>query len=346
MSALRFLLVLLAATAARAQPDAEEVQVERRALIDGALAAAERGDHARAVALAERAASLGTTPSLLRFLAEERLAIGARAAAHRAASACALEAAASERRSDVPHRRACEALVRRLTPDVGLLRITVEDELPGLEIVAGRVVVEPAARAAFAVEPGGVDVVATAPGRAPFERSLTVAAGSTLDVPVVLAPAVAEPEPPPDPDPVIDPAPARSSAPPVVPAPPDAGRPGAWAALSLGAATAATGAVVFALRRPALDDAADACGVERISRCDEAPTLDAHQQGRRAYDRARRRTIAGSVLAGAGTAAAAAAVVRLVAGAGEETGPEARRAGPVEVLVVGGGVMAGFRCEL
>jgi hypothetical protein len=90
-------VALLAAPAVVAAQDAAPA---RRALIERAAVARDRGDHALALTLAREAAALGTSPSLRAFIAHEHVALGQHQEAVAEAEACAREAEAPPRRPD------------------------------------------------------------------------------------------------------------------------------------------------------------------------------------------------------------------------------------------------------
>jgi hypothetical protein len=77
-----------------------------------------------------------------------------------------------------------------LRPRLGMLRLTVPDDVPMAEVsVAGRVVSRAEWGQPIAVDPGTVSVSATAPGRRPFLRTYSIAAGERPAATVVLPPA-------------------------------------------------------------------------------------------------------------------------------------------------------------
>jgi hypothetical protein len=95
-----------------------------------------------------------------------------------------------------------------LRPRLGMLRLTVPDDLAAVEVrVGGRVVRRADWGQPIPVDPGTVSVSVTAPGRRPFLRTYSVAAGERPAATVVLppaeatspGPAPAAPAPPPPP---------------------------------------------------------------------------------------------------------------------------------------------------
>lgn len=164
----------------------------RRELIAQADVASQTGDHARALELARRAASLRPSPSLTAFLAREHQQLDQRVEALDLARAClrdaALDASLRNRETIVA---VCESVRADVEPRVGRLELRVADAPAGLVVRVGERAVLPALFGVpVPVMPGSARVVAEAPGRARFERDVAIEAGALATVDVALAPAV------------------------------------------------------------------------------------------------------------------------------------------------------------
>jgi hypothetical protein len=226
----------------------------RRRLIAEAVAARDAGDHARAVSLATEAAVMHETPTLRRFIAEERQAQGQVIEALRDARACVreLEADPSVARY-AEHLDACAGIVRALGPRVGRVTVRVDTTLAGLEVqLGGRPLARDACNAPYEVLIGPVVITATADGRRPFSREVTVAPGAPVEVVVSF-------------DPVVD---AR-----VVighTTPPVASRGasvGPWVMLGVGALSFAAAGVFYAQREDALGERDALCSMRVGTTC-------------------------------------------------------------------------------
>lgn len=242
-------LVVGAALAWAAPASAQDgAAAARRALIADAAAAAQAGDHARAIELAARAAALRATPSLRYFLAREHLAAGHPVDALALAGECASGARADR---EVHNREAlvarCEAVAAEAERGVARLTVQVPTPAPeGLRVtVAGGVLAPPLYAVAVPVVPGPIEVTASAPGREPFRATITLAAGARESLAVTLA----QPPPPPAP-----PAPPRPEAivPTSLPAPPPRpprtpGGAGPWVLVGAGALGVVVGGVLGAV---------------------------------------------------------------------------------------------------
>lgn len=261
----RVALALTALAPAAAAQEAPE-ETARRELIAQSELASSAADHARALELARRAASIRPSPSLTCFLAREHRALGQLVEALDLARACvrAADADAALRNRDTI-RQACEAVRASVEPRLGRVEVSVVGDAPdGLVVrLGGRAVLPELRGVALPVMPGGVRVEAEAPGFLRVVREGPVAAGETLRVELTL-----EREPPP----VLTPAPAPqpvvvavpTSAPPPTPAP-RARRPvgvGPWLLAGAGAATMVFAGVSYGL--------ADVASSDRDRECFEA----------------------------------------------------------------------------
>ena len=223
-------------------PPGHAQEAVRRELLVQAQGAQSRGDHARALDFAQRAAQLEVTPSLQMFIAQEEQALGQLAEALDAAERCQRTTerdTAARNRDEIL--RVCRELVSSLQPRVGRITVSVPASAPaGLRVtVAGRELVAALYNVPYIVTPGSVVVEASALGRMPLHRALTVTAGERATVEIVLpvAPVVTEARVP---DARVAPVPAGG-----VPA-------GAIAALAVGGVALATGGVFAALRAGAV----------------------------------------------------------------------------------------------
>jgi hypothetical protein len=256
-------VLALTPTIAHAQEALEEGA--RRELIAQADEAARVGDHARAVALARRAAGLRATPSLMAFLAREHRSLDQRVEALDQARAClrAAEADASLR-NRATILRVCEAVRAEVEPRVGRLEVRVLGDAPaGLAVRLGdRALVPALFGVPMPVMPGAARVVAEAPGYLRFEREVAVAEGSLVPVEVSLTPeAPAAPPALPVVPVVVAPAPpVVAPAPPPRAAPPSMG-PGPWIVGGAAVASFALAGVFFGLSLDAQADRDAACPV-------------------------------------------------------------------------------------
>ena len=88
--------------------------------------------------------------------------------------------------------------VAEIEPHVALLTLRAESLPPGLEVHVGDVALDVGALGvARAFEPGELEVVARAPGFAPFRETVRPAAGARASVAIVLRPPTEPPPPPP-----------------------------------------------------------------------------------------------------------------------------------------------------
>ncbi len=262
--------ILLAAPMARAQSGAE-VEATWRALVAQAVTAQTAGDHTRALDLAQRAVQTHATPSLLRFVAQEQIALRQFVPALASAQTCVDRA--TENRA-VPERAAtlaaCRALVHEAEAQVGHVVLEAPDAPPGLTVTVGGAAVPPSLLGVpFVVAPGSVVVEASAPGRTTFRTTVDVAASRTVPVHVALAaraptvtPTVVAVTPPPVP--VVPPV-LRTPLPLPNPPPPPSTtlRTIAWTSAGLGAAGLLAGALFTGLRERAVSSFNDAGCVEQ-----------------------------------------------------------------------------------
>ena len=182
-------LLASASLVAMAQPAPDAM---RRDLLNRAEEARRAGDHAAAVDLGGRAASLRMTPSLGLLLAQEFEALGRPVDALGHAERCAREALASPgvpRAAEV--RDACEAV--RARAEAAVARLVVRVGPPGARIEVGGRELPPALwDVPIPLPPGRVRVSAVARDGRRFEAEETLAAGHRAEVRVAFSP----PEPP------------------------------------------------------------------------------------------------------------------------------------------------------
>lgn len=177
----------LAATPSRpALAQSETTAATRHALVDEAHAAAARGDHARAVDVAQRAVRLSSDASLRLFLAEQYLALNQATRALGSADLCLQEAArdpvATSRRTITER---CNRVVHAARARVGFVIVRVPDGvratarvLVNAEPLAGDMLGMPSP-----VDPGTVRVVLVAPdGEHELRRDAAVQAGQRAEV--------------------------------------------------------------------------------------------------------------------------------------------------------------------
>ena len=199
--------ILLLATSAR--PAGADEAADRRALLMDAQAARKSGDHASALALAQRAAEIRTSSSLLRFIAEENLALDDPVSAFQTANECIHFA---ERERPSPNREAvlegCRFLVKTMRGRVGLVRVIVEGGGTDARVTINAVERDPSR--SWAVAPGTVAIEASAPGHETARDRRDVEPGGELEVTLALRPEV---EAPPDPASTVPPSQSRARAP-------------------------------------------------------------------------------------------------------------------------------------
>jgi hypothetical protein len=180
---------LLLVPAARAQRSAGE-EVVRQQLIDAAQTAHQKGQHQEALELAQRAAQLRKSPTLLSFIAEEQEEVGALAGAYATAQQCVregemdLEAKLREKAID-----RCRGVVARLQGRVSYVVVDVPSRPQGLTIaLSGQRLNQAAIGFPYVITPGKVTVEASAPGHVPYRLEIDVPEGKTVKVTVGLAP--------------------------------------------------------------------------------------------------------------------------------------------------------------
>jgi hypothetical protein len=178
--AIAALVVFALAASASAQTDTD--LATRRVLIDQARAASERGDHAQALDLAQRAAAVRMTPSLRQFIAHEQRATGDVATAFATSEACMHEAErdTTSARHDVIAAD-CRTLHTELQSLIGFLVVRVSDSNARVR-VNGTPVNPALVGVPIVVTPGNVSVQVDAPGHSVFERTVPVAARNTATV--------------------------------------------------------------------------------------------------------------------------------------------------------------------
>lgn len=180
-------------SSARAQ-SAEELAT-RRLWIEQATAAANAGDHARALDLAERADRVQSTPSVRLFIASRQEALGRFVASLGSADQCVRSATRDER---TPNRaqvlEQCTAIANRVRARVAVLelRVTPESAASAVAITLnGNAINTAHLGAPQYADPGTIVLRATARGYQPWERSIELASGSTTPVVIELRPTVA-----------------------------------------------------------------------------------------------------------------------------------------------------------
>ena len=252
MRALRiftFSVALSWGTAASAQTSPAEIA--RRELLDQAETARAANDHARALDLATRAAQIRVTPSLRLLLAQEHSALGHVIEALDQSSNCAREAASDATMNNRERiLEACRALSTTLAQQVGRVIVRVASPPAGTVVrVAGAELNAALWGVGYPVVPGEVLVQAETPEGARFERTVTVAVGTTEELEIALPP------PPPRAHPIEPPPP-----PPPTRISRGAGA-GPWVVMGLGAASLGASLAFFLLREGALSTRDAECGL-------------------------------------------------------------------------------------
>lgn len=180
--------LLAIAPLARAQAQQTQAEIQRDALIQQAQQARANGDHSRALELATQAFRMRPSPSLQLLVAQEQDAAGQLIEAYAGARAC-LRAAEADRalRNRDEVLTTCRALAESVRDHLGAVRVTVEHPPAGFTLrVAGSEVSSAGYGLPCVVLPGDVQIVGEAPGHTPWRRSVTVAAGATVDVAMTL----------------------------------------------------------------------------------------------------------------------------------------------------------------
>lgn len=174
-------LVVCFASEAHAQSAAEIAA--RGQLLQNAQEARARGDHAVALDLATRASEILATASVLRFMAEEQVALVHLADALGNAQRCLRQAASEPPSHNLEQVMAgCQELATSLATRVAFVRVNVPMPAPeGLRVVVAGSVLSPALYNVDAVvTPGDVDIEARAPGYSRFRtRGHVEATGHT-----------------------------------------------------------------------------------------------------------------------------------------------------------------------
>jgi len=183
------LALALAPAAAHAQrPPGEEMA--RQQLIERAQAAHQSGAHADALGLAQRAAQIRKTPTLLLFIAQEQEELGQYADAYAYAQQCAREAELdpeAKLRDKAIER--CRSLASGLKGRISYVVVNAPNPPAGLSIrLSGQQLNQAAIGVPYVITPGKVSVEATAPGRVPYRLEIDVPEAKTVNVTVSLAP--------------------------------------------------------------------------------------------------------------------------------------------------------------
>lgn len=196
---------------------------QRRQLVDQALAARGRGDHANALALFVRAGEIQMRPGLRMSIAQEEQSLGRGLASCESASLCVVEVQADLASPESARvMQGCAALVAASCAPLGRVQVTVPAGAPSeLQLqVAGRPLALRGPTATTYAEPGDALVRALLGAREVFSRTVSVQRGTlatvTLELPndLVAATTAAVPAP----RPVVTPHPAPATPAPTPPA--------------------------------------------------------------------------------------------------------------------------------
>jgi hypothetical protein len=238
---------------------------QRRLLLDEAQSARAAGDHVQALDRAQRAGEIEMTPSLRQFLAAEQRTLNHYVDALQNAALCVTEAVNDP---NTPDRDRLIEVCRTLSEDVrrrsGAIVIHPPNPAPdGLRIEAGgREVPHALWSLAFTVDPGPVEIVATAPGYETLRHQVQVDSGQHVGVPITLTPA---PEAPAhnatQPEQRANPRPARSTTPAVRPSI----SPLLWTGLAIGAVSAGAALAFFFTGDAAYHGYETDCGLNPIA---------------------------------------------------------------------------------
>jgi PEGA domain-containing protein len=284
-------LVALFAVPSRAQSPAD-VAIARQLFEEGTTALRE-GRFADARERFVRSLALKRTPLTL-----YSLAVSLRELGHYAESLETFKAFLAERASsaDGAFEQPAREAIAELEQRVAYVRLRIEPAAtPGMTVtVDGVTVPEAAIGYPRLVDPGSHVIRATAPGRLPSQKEVTLAEGQTVDVALELVPenaTAAVPVPGP-----VPPSPA-------VPAPDPEPEP----ALAETEVAFPTGPVVVTAVGAAVFGVGLAVGLVGVSEAGDAPTRDGEEAAA-----ARDKAVAGDVVAAIGAAGAAAGLVWLI----------------------------------
>ncbi|MFO0649913.1 MAG: hypothetical protein U0326_27080 [Polyangiales bacterium] len=288
----------------------------RRALIDQATQARDRGELDRALQLARQAEGLRASPSLSLAIAEIEQSMQRPLAALQDARACvrALEAdtAARDRARALA---VCSTLVSTIEARVGRVTFSVAGAPSNLELrLDGRSVPRESWEGGVEVLAGSVVIDASAPGRRPLHREVTVAPRATERVTVALdAETSVTPVTPVTPVTVTPVTVTPVVGPPTTPASQGPGV-GPWIVMGAGVASLALSGVFFGLREGALSDRDARCTGAALRGDDCVVPAAQVQDAQSAQDAAVGFTTAAYVTLGVGAAALAGGVLWRVLG--------------------------------
>jgi len=162
----------------------------RQQLVERAQAAHASGAHADALGLAQRAAQIRKTPTLLLFIAEEQEELAQYAEAYAYAQQCAREAELdpeAKLRDKAIER--CRSVAERLKGKISYVVVNAPNPPTGLSIrLSGQQLNQAAIGVPYVITPGKVSVDATAPGHVPYRLEIDVPEAKTVNVTVSLAP--------------------------------------------------------------------------------------------------------------------------------------------------------------
>lgn len=218
------LCALLGGASAWAQTLSDGDRAARADLMRRAQEAVRAGQLDDALGLVRRAEQIGTTAGTALLGARIHAAAGRPAAALQGAERCLRDVDLDSQTTPANRlalRTACEALRNEVSPRTAALQVNVPPGAPaGLVVRINGEIVPPANYGASrTVDPGTFRVVATVPGRPPWERMESVAASAHAAIDVVIPAAPAAPParpvtPPPAENPPDDRSPLTIGAPP------------------------------------------------------------------------------------------------------------------------------------
>jgi len=165
-------------------------QAQVQSLLRDAQSAVARGDHAGALANAERIERISAEPSVLMFIAEEHQALyhpeESRAYARRCIQA--IETRGPVEREMAPIQQRCRELLGAADAALGVVRLVMPDQVPvGTRVfVGGTVVPQEQWERPRSIQTGQIEVEATAPGHLVWRQVVTVRGRETSEVRVQL----------------------------------------------------------------------------------------------------------------------------------------------------------------
>jgi hypothetical protein len=189
MSAMGVLAILLVTSPAKAQTATDAAAIAtRRALLDDAQQARNRGDHAHALQSALSAARIEASASVALFICEEQQTLGQLGHAFESSQRCT---SLAENNPGIPNRATilarCRELTDQLRPRVALVTFSFVSTPPSdARVTLNNDAIAQPGSAPVAVEPGTIVVDVASGGRSVFHREQVVRGGESASVAIDL----------------------------------------------------------------------------------------------------------------------------------------------------------------